>query len=112
MLIVLDRTGVEPFELPPNAAIRDVIIENGVLDTAFNAFLVLGIAHSSALVMAAGTQFVVPVSYVADAWVHGFRPSAGSMGGAAVLVAGFLLLTKLRAAEHGAAAAAAAAGPS
>jgi drug/metabolite transporter (DMT)-like permease len=101
LLIILDRSGIEQFELPPDWHTAGVIVENGLLDTGFNGFLVLGIAHSSALVMAAGTQFVVPLSYVVDASMHNFKPNAGSMGGAVVLVAGFLLLTKLRAEGRG-----------
>jgi hypothetical protein len=47
LLFIVDATGVEPFEMPPDLHTWIAIFTNAVLDTVFNALLVLGISNSS-----------------------------------------------------------------
>ena len=96
-LIVAHYTGVEPFELPPNAEVWRGIVMNALFDVLFNGCLIVGISDSSAIIMSAGTQFAVPVSFIVDVIVNGYTVTAGAVLGALLLCVGFVALQKSRA---------------
>jgi drug/metabolite transporter (DMT)-like permease len=91
-LVAAHYTGLETFELPPTTDIWIGILQNAVLEAMFNAFLVVGIASSSAVLMSAGTQLSVPVAYVADVIRNGYKITTMAVVGALLLSAGFIAL--------------------
>jgi solute carrier family 35 protein F5 len=91
-LIIAHVTGVEKFELPPTIEVWVGIMQNALLETMFNTFLIVGIADSSAIIMSTGTQFTVPVAYVVDVYRNGYEVTIGAVAGALLLSGGFIML--------------------
>eukprot|EP00301_Raphidiophrys_heterophryoidea_P027185 c9531_g1_i1.p1 GENE.c9531_g1_i1~~c9531_g1_i1.p1 ORF type:complete len:311 (-),score=40.47 c9531_g1_i1:313-1245(-) len=91
-LFIVHALGVEPFELPPNSHITGLICLNLVLDTIFNLSMLLGITLTSPLFISIGSMLVIPTTMLADGLIHGVRPSIGSIGGCALILAAFLLI--------------------
>jgi solute carrier family 35 protein F5 len=97
-LIVAHFSGIEEFELPPTQTVWTGIMQNAVLESLFNAFLVVGIADSSAIIMSTGTQFTVPVAYVVDSYRNGYQITPVAVTGALLLSMGFVILEVYRSA--------------
>lgn len=114
-LLILDFTGIEPFEWP-SVHILQLFVLNGLMDAVFNVMLVIGIAFTTPLFITCGTMLAIPgmplysmhlldditsKSHVAlsllgsiiwDYCAHGSELDEMALMGVLVVVAGFVLL--------------------
>lgn len=91
-IIIVDKTGIESFELPHGKSLQGILITMG-LDALFNCLLILGIVISSPLFISVGSLLTIPASVVSDWLLHGTVLPILSYMGMLAIVVGFLLLT-------------------
>lgn len=89
----------EPFETPSPEVWRCVMV-NAVVALAFNAFLMLAIALTSPVITSVGCMLTIPISALCDLLLYqdSFPPLA--VGGSAMVVMGFALLTRADTGAH------------
>lgn len=101
LLTIAHFTGYEHFDIPPKKDIH-MILNVCMLDTAFNAALVLGVAYASPYIISVGVLAVVPGCFIAD-YLFGKMTTAPGMlqiGGTLLVVAGFLMLKMCGSSNH------------
>ena len=91
LFFVLDRAGVEPFELPDADSAKKIAI-SCAFDIVFNMSLLSTIALVSPLWSALGSVLVIPSTMLADWVIHHVVLSPQAGGGIILILLGFVLL--------------------
>ena len=97
MLWLGDAAGWEPFVLPAGWVQWRLVLSNGLLAWLSNVTLMLGITLTTPLIVAVGSVLQLPFSAVFDTVLHGIDPATLQLGGYALIMVGFGLMSKLRA---------------
>jgi len=90
-LAILDFTSYETFALPNSAQIASVCI-NAALSFTFDLLFALAIFMTSPVVVSISAALVIPLSFVADYFLHGTAVNMVSVGGSVVVLAGLYVL--------------------
>jgi solute carrier family 35, member F5 len=92
LFVVLDASGVEPFELP-DATLFGFLLLNGIVGTVFSDYLwLIGVILTSPLVTTIGMSLTVPLAMISDALFNGSRFSPVYIGGSLLVVVAFLIV--------------------
>ena len=92
VFVILDLSGVEPFEWPPLAVLPALLFNALVGTVVSDLFWLAAVLLTSPLVTTLGTSLSVPVAMVLDYFLRGDRYPAGYSVGAGCVVVGFLLV--------------------
>eukprot|EP01069_Polyplicarium_translucidae_P008641 Polyplicarium_translucidae@DN3241_c0_g1_i1.p1 len=87
-LMLFDVAGWEAFEFPSEQMVGKIVLL-GLLDTAFNLFMLFAIMLSSPLFTSVGCLLVLPISLIWDSFAHGYGLPLGGLVGVGFIFAGF-----------------------
>lgn len=92
LILILDWTGVEPFEMPGSLEWEEIGI-NIVLNAVVNLLILIGMSWTSALFISTGCLLSMPLSVVTDMIIHDYILPAVAFAGMFYILLGFILLT-------------------
>eukprot|EP00658_Telonema_sp_P-2_P025943 TRINITY_DN20466_c0_g1_i1.p1 TRINITY_DN20466_c0_g1~~TRINITY_DN20466_c0_g1_i1.p1 ORF type:complete len:206 (+),score=29.65 TRINITY_DN20466_c0_g1_i1:191-808(+) len=91
-LMIIDATGIEPFELPPTWFVLGALAINAAVGTNLSDVLwAKSVVLTSPLVATLGLSMTIPVALVYDLVIKGEPFSGMYLGGAGLVVLGFVV---------------------
>ncbi|TGZ80575.1 hypothetical protein EX30DRAFT_341507 [Ascodesmis nigricans] len=91
-LIILHKTGIEPFELPPNSQVWAILLINAAITLVSDMCWAWAVLFTSPLVTTLGLGATIPVAMVGEMVVLGVIAGIWYWVGAVLVLAGFVIV--------------------
>ena len=91
-MFILSAMGVEELVLPKNFDEMFEVLTICAMELVFSGGFMTGIALSGPIFMSLGTLSVIPLSFVADVWLHGLQITVSAVIGSILIIFSFVLI--------------------